>query len=78
MVDAKRVEGATVAALLIDETVRDEMVADLETMLEVVRLDMVIDGMVTFGWTTGTHCPKLWMASVAESTLSGSEMERTQ
>jgi hypothetical protein len=59
MVDAKRVEGATVCVALILETVSDEMVAVCENIVRAVRVEIATCEIVAVGWMTGTHCPNI-------------------
>ena len=70
--------GATEAPATSDDTKRDDMETDLEVSVLAFRVDTLMVGNVAWPVTTGTHWPNIWIASVDESMLRGSDTERTQ
>jgi hypothetical protein len=58
IVDAARVEGATLAPTM-DETVRVDMLALVVVILDVIMLEVRIVSNEADGWMTGTHCPNI-------------------
>lgn len=52
--------------------------ADLDTSVEVVRVEVVNEGRVGLFWITGTHWPNDWIDDTLLLMYRGSETERTQ
>jgi hypothetical protein len=78
MVDANNVEGVVIGLRLKEETVKEDIVAVAELIVDAVRVEMATLSIVAVGCTTGTHWPNIWMPWVAESMLRGSPTDRTQ
>lgn len=74
--DVRIVDIRTEAPILL--TARVLTSADLDTSVEVVRVEVVNEGRVGLFWITGTHWPNDWIDDTLLLMYRGSETERTQ